>query len=216
MAKNDNDNQIKIKVDSIIIKYFKIVLVLEIILILNGGFFLLLKPKYIHLRTEVSKEVELKKIQLADKEKTRQELKRYQDKIEALSPLDKERLDIFLPVGVQLPELLVQLNSLAKDSNLSLDSVEVTERKVKSFKKDKETAITKEINDDGPAKGLINILDVSLSLSGGDYFSFKRFLKNMETNLRLFDEVAISFISESFNYVINLKTYYRSLADSSG
>lgn len=117
-----------------------------------------------------------------------------------------QKIDLTIPKGPQKPELIVQIESLAKENGLILESIvfrEPTQKEAVGYK----------------------ILNISLTLSG-NYLAFKNFLTALEQNIRLMDVQLIDFsspervvipgvlptlggsISES-RFNIQLNTYYQ-------
>ncbi len=105
---------------------------------------------------------------------------------QSIEERDRELVASALPMSLDLPNLLVSLETLISSSGLVSEAIEVK-----------------------PA-GLINITVL------GNYESLKVFLKELERSLRIFDVETISFtvptLSEGgagdFRFSLSIKTYY--------
>jgi len=116
-------------------------------------------------------------------------------------------LEYILPAKAQLPELIAQLDQLTRQSGLiiiNLDILESTDQS-KSAKEasEKDKMVTGNKN--------LQAIDINLTVRGGDYPVFKRFLDKLEKHIRLLDLTSIGFASargDQGSYSLNLKTYY--------
>lgn len=109
-----------------------------------------------------------------------------------------KELDFILPNDQDVPNLIVQLETLANNSGVVLDNVAIIEEE-----KSKEKT-----SDYG-------IVNVNLKLNSS-YESFKNFLTIVENNMRLIDISSIDFDAQigsggapSFDFNVILKTYYQ-------
>lgn len=113
-----------------------------------------------------------------------------------LKKLDQEKIAKFsdiLPAEPDLPGLFVQLQAIAEASGLAVGSI--------SFAETADAA--------APVAGQLASLDVSLAVSAGDYGLLKRYLTNLEENMRLLDVVSIGIGGEAKGpYSVQLRTYY--------
>jgi Tfp pilus assembly protein PilO len=117
---------------------------------------------------------------------------------DSLAPGLLERIERAIPRGQNVPDVLIQLESMASESNLILDSVDFTSAAAQIAKTD----ILK-------AKSLT----ASLVLKG-DYPAFSRWLDLFESNARLFDIRSVDFNLSStesnlFTLKIKFLIYYQ-------
>lgn len=84
-----------------------------------------------------------------------------------------QKVDFVVPKDSQRPELIVQLESLAKDNGLVLSSLEFSEAPKKEGEQ-------------------LKTLNISLALAG-TYEAFKNFILSAEQNLRIMDIESVSF-----------------------
>jgi len=91
-----------------------------------------------------------------------------------------------LPQRQEIPELIVQLEALASENGLILESLDIKEKKRATETNEKKAAVSSQISSQ------INILEISLALSGS-YPAFKGFLEALEYNVRIMDVQKIEF-----------------------
>jgi Tfp pilus assembly protein PilO len=128
-----------------------------------------------------------------------------QQKIEALKKIKTDYAEFgesikkiveALPAKADLPGIFIQQENLVVKNNLLLNSVDIASPESAS----EATART-------AAAGLSK-LSVTISVSGGDYFALKKYLADLENNLRIFDVKSIAYSPSENSYNIVLTTYY--------
>lgn len=177
----------------------KNIVILILILVFIGIVFLLVLPAYNKL-TLLNREIKWQEHLLEDKEaviaKTEQLKQDYEIHKDEL-----KKASYALPSGKEIPNLIVQLEALASENGLVLESLNfLEEAKTKS----------KEAQTPKPYKNL----EVSLQ-AAGTYESLENFLRALELNIRLMDIKSIDFSSKQseieglFIFNINLIVYYQ-------
>lgn len=164
---------------------YKIISLIVPVAILAGGYFYLLKPKYQSLKGISGLIAGNLKISLQAKKEYFENLSDLEEFYDNLNEEDKEKLEQILPFEKDLPNLFVHFESLVKQSGLKLNSIDFSE---------------------GSVKEIIKILDVKLSLTGGDYLTFKKFLDRLEKDIKIIDITSISFSKEGYD--LKFRTYY--------
>ena len=103
-----------------------------------------------------------------------------------------------LPQGIAVPELLTNLEAIAVHSEVTLNSVAV----------ETETAIAKNVSsqEEKVAPSGVKSLPVRVSITG-NYNNVKKFLSDLEMNMRLLDVNSISSVGEGI-FEIALTAYY--------
>jgi len=132
-------------------------------------------------------------------------LKRVEASVSAAQSIPQEileQVDQALPTESDIPSILLQLKTAAERDNVLIDTVNFTEAKVVPSKVS--TATTT------PA-GAVPV-EIQLNIRARDYFAFKRFLSDIEGNLRLMDVVGVtaaaaSASSKDLAYGLQLRTY---------
>jgi len=156
---------------------------------------------------------------LEDTQALSQKLESLKKKYDVMSD-ETKRVNQAIPKGEDVPGLLVQLEQLASQNGLILNSVSFA---VADAKKAKKIAVSSEDSALSASPAIVSAgaknLALDLSLTGGQG-SFKTFLLAIEENLRIMDVATISFAGkgssggtgiESVNqdFRISLNTYFR-------
>lgn len=134
--------------------------------------------------------------------------KKYEEAEESL-----KKVNYILPSSQEIPNLIVQLEALALEGGLVLESIQFSEvKEVTQARAEAVRTATKETQSVD-----YKILSIELSLKG-TYSAFKNFLKLVEENIRLMDINSISLSPESleeemeapiFDLNIKINTYYQ-------
>jgi Tfp pilus assembly protein PilO len=145
-------------------------------------------------------------------EKTR-EIERVRDglqaKYDALTPEQMERLNKFLPDGIDSVRLIVDLDNAARTHGLIMHDIVVADSKERSSNPD---------SPDNSALGLYSFVNLSFNVTG-TYDNLAAFLKDIETSLRVMDVSRASILAGPVKddgskllptYLLNLvlKAYY--------
>ena len=176
------------------IKFYRlifIVMAVLLIIICGAGIFSLYEPTI----GSVKKAIADNQAVLAEKEQALNKLKSVKVSFDNIEESAQKILDV-LPAEKDLPSLFVQLEALAFKHNLFLKTVDVST----PDKGIEETSESK--------KQELNKLVITLNISGGDYFTLKNFLADIEKNLRLLDIKSLSYTPQSNAYSLVIHTYY--------
>ncbi len=162
------------------------------------GFVLLLVVALYQLVRPIVSQAQLQEETLSELENSVDLRERYLDEIttyinesKKISTRDTQRLASLIPEEKDIPGLLVQFEYLALENGFILGSVVLNPE----LKAEEDT-------------GSISRLGVTLTLTEGSYETLKQFLDDIETNLRLFDVISISFDQSVDSLSISLITYY--------
>ncbi|OGY43322.1 MAG: hypothetical protein A3J62_00375 [Candidatus Buchananbacteria bacterium RIFCSPHIGHO2_02_FULL_38_8] len=191
--KKEKSKKKKVTFSQFLIRYYKLVITLLVVLIGVGGYYLL-EPKYQAVTAEGRYKLDLLREEKQNRTSYLRDLKILMENYNEISQDEVERLNQVLPNEKDIPGLFVQLQALAEEQGFILTSVNISQ-----------AASAKDAISDK-----IKRLNVSLNLIGRDYDSLKEFLDLIEYNLRLFDVNAVYFSPDSEGYAINLFTYYSS------
>jgi len=207
---------------SFMVNRFRWVVIIWAIIVLLIGFLVVILPKW-H---------ELSKLGLADYKTEQNNLKNKQDylaeqvkMINAYNNINQIQIDELakiLPSKEDFSQIFVMMSELAKTSGFELQSIDITkEASVEQTTAQSETAggkeVVKAVGQSGSNQLTLKTLNIAISLSGNsDYKQFKKFLDNLEKNLRLIDASSVSFTAlgatggalASGGFNLNLKTYY--------
>ena len=124
-----------------------------------------------------------------------------------------KKIDYILPNNSDIPNLIVQIEALAKESGMNLGAVDfkIIEEKISGKAQEVRSGGTKT-----EATKDYHTMNISISVAG-DYAAFKNFLRAIEENIRLMDVQSVNFSSGAaegakagiFEFDINLQTYYK-------
>ncbi|EKE14576.1 MAG: hypothetical protein ACD_12C00411G0001, partial [uncultured bacterium] len=106
---------------------FKITTAVVVILVIILAFFIFINPKYKEARSIGVLDLEAKKKELAAKSNELSELKELENDYQGLNQAQLKEVEKILPRGVDFANLVGQIEALARDSNLTLDNISVTE-----------------------------------------------------------------------------------------
>ncbi|MDP2586968.1 MAG: hypothetical protein Q8P32_04345 [Candidatus Komeilibacteria bacterium] len=190
------------------------------ILVLAVGLFWLVFPKYQGLR-------EVATGSLPDKIGELQALEDYAVKIKQLEKVIADWqvknqakvaiLEQVLPDTPRVPELIAQLDALARSNGFIINSVDFTESEAPVSGADSRSAAKAKAGSQPEVQANLNLdknirlVSINLNLTGGDYSAFKKFLDALEKNMRLLDVLSIDFsstLSAGTDYTLALMTYY--------
>ena len=162
------------------------------LIILGCGYLYFLRPKYNYLKMTGGLTLNILKSSLQSKKEYLKNLEELKITYNNLTEEEKEKLEQILPLKKDIPNLFVHFENLIKQNGLKLSSINFTEE---------------DTTEEDIKKG-VKILNIDLGLKGGNYQILKKFLTNLEQDIKIMDVVSISFSPEGYN--IKLKTYYLS------
>lgn len=187
-------------------KYWRLLISLVVIVLALAGYFYVVKADIdnwyklkaqalVDLKNQIA-ESQIELINLA-------KVKKSYDVLAAEQQTNLSRLSQILPTSISLPQLVVQLEGLARQSGFSLNDI--------NFASSQAISITNEPNNDH-----VKALTVNVALSGpGDYQNLKKLLTNIEQHIRLLDLLSLSLSSQSQTsqangqgYALQFRTYY--------
>lgn len=179
------------KINIFFARYFNWLLTFIVLVVLVGGGFFILKPKYDYIN-------ELKNGNEYGQEQEYSARREYLNKIKNLievynnvSSSDVKKVNFILAERDVPEELFPQIESLTKGNGLLLESlkIEPAEENVKSTG----VSLTKEVKSTVSLPPEIERMKASLSVAGVDYFSLKSLISAFENNLMVMDITSLSF-----------------------
>lgn len=184
------------------IKYFKIIIIVLVVVLLVLGYFFLVGPEYKEYKSgQSSITVDIDKIdnQMEKLSKLNKIIKDYEN----ISLSDKEKVHNMLPTGIDKSSLYVNIESIAKEVNLSLNDLSI--RAVDASGRNKKASVN---TSSTAGQNELQKVAVEISLSEVNYLNLKQLIGVLETNLRLFDIQSFNFSPESGDASISLIGYY--------
>ncbi len=177
-------------------------LIFLLITIFAVAAYLLIWPEYGRLEGARAKIVS-KSQALQDESKIFSDINKLLKNYDEISSEDKEKIEAMLPNEIDEAGLFTLFEFLAKKNKIIVLGVDISEKE------------STEILENS---GVMEI-QASLNLTAGpdsedSYNDFKKFLTDLEANLRLMDIVSINYTPETATYALNLKTYRMAAAES--
>jgi len=183
-------------------EYFKLVTAFVCIFLIILSYVFVLSPKVgkaIDLRGDKYENV------LQNKEKLQNQLDYLtmaQSDRKGISIEEIENIDLLLPSIPSTPQILTSIESVAKSSNTTLEGIELAILDPNDFL-DSDSSVSQLNVPSG-----VFIVEMSATISNGSYDDLKKFLSNLEKNIRLMDIVSISYSPMSDSYSITIRAYY--------
>ncbi|TSC95594.1 MAG: Uncharacterized protein Athens101410_468 [Parcubacteria group bacterium Athens1014_10] len=183
--------EIKNKFKNFLVANFGLFSFIIPLVLLSFSYFYLLAPKYAYLKEIGGLTLQSLKEAVLTKGEYLSNLKELKEVYNRLSDDEKERLKQILPKNKDITNLFIHFENLVEKNGLELGGINFTDLK---------------------SEGKIKILNIKLSLKGGNYQIFKKFLQNLEKDVKILDVNSVNFSVDGYDLSIN--TYY--LEDSSG
>ena len=169
------------------IKYFQAILLFVFIffIIVAGWLYLAWwQERIVNLRADLDKqqrvmEEQMKKFSQLSYPASAQEIKE-----------QLQVVDLALPETTRLPEIFTQLEQLAQKNSLALSAVAVLENITPS------------------PQGEVDHQDLQLEIRGGDYFSIKKFISDIEDNARIIDVLSMKYSPSAGNFNLVARCYF--------
>lgn len=144
-------------------------------------------------------------------------LNKFIEEYDKLTATDLKRLDLALPKGQDIPNLLAQFEGIAKATNFSISDIGFSTAKVRA---EPQGLPGEEISGTGDPSlsGLVTEssaqeLRVNVVIEGGEYADLKEFIASAEQSVRLLKLTSITFTTKSAGrggvaYTLNFQTVY--------
>ncbi len=113
----------------------------------------------------------------------------------------KKLVDDLLPADPATPQILTSLESIAAESGVVIDGIELVIPE-ETAPKDADSGVLL------PAG--VSYVEVTLAVGAGPYSQLKTLLANIEANIRLMDVIAVVYSPIGKSYTIILRAYYLS------
>jgi hypothetical protein len=183
--------------------YFNWIVIGLVAVIFISGFFFLLLPKYQQTAGYIKASNQQ---QALDTSAKREELKKIQQLLAAYDGIDKKYIDkvnAIAPVIQNKEELFSELNYLVSVNQLVLQTITLS---LGDGYKDQGLVPISPAQGKIPAN--IETVNITLTIRGINYESFKSFLSALENNLRLMDVLTVAYNPGSEATTLSINTYY--------
>ncbi|MDD5290561.1 MAG: hypothetical protein PHZ04_00400 [Patescibacteria group bacterium] len=207
-GKNGKGEQIGQKINVLLSRYFKWLVVFFVLVVFALGYFLLLKPKY----DEIAK---LASDGQSDREQEYLERRTYLDSLENLVAVfrsvklsDQEKIDYILKKKDVPEELFSQIEAIVKKNGLLLKSLKIEPVEAESKSSSQKVSRTTEEKAVVSLPPEIGKTKATIEVMGIDYFGLKSLLTSIENNLMLMDVVSMDFVPAGNSVQLTFYTYY--------
>lgn len=178
-------------------RFFNLILLIVVLLVLSLGYLLVIKDQYQKL--VMTRDVELHSLtsDIDYLEDNKGPFVEYVKKMVRLSAEEEILLSLALPSKFDVASIIVQIDSLADNYNFQTVRLNINESK-------------SNFNTDGSwtGQGKLNEIEIDIELAGENYDDWRHFLSALESSIMIFDTVAINFSSAGSVYKLNLVAYY--------
>lgn len=174
-------------------RFYKLITTVLVILIVGGGYFVVLEPRFRESGQGNKVDLNLIKAELLKRQQHLEQLQTLIENYNKISPAEIARIKMILPRDQDIPGLFVQFQELATKNNLLLGAI--------NFNDAPATSGSAEIKKISINVDLVSSNDIS-------YQEIKKFIASVETNLRLLDIDSVFFTPDSTNYSLTIIAYY--------
>ena len=146
--------------------------------------------------TDFKKEISVQQLILLSKQNKLAEISKSEIDYNSLEA-ESQKIMNALPDKKKIDQLFVDFEKLASDNNLILSSISFSNGVDVVNVKNKPNQETR-----------LKRIDVNMELVGGDYYIWKKFISQLENNLRLIDLDSIMYQPGSDGFSISCRVYY--------
>jgi len=184
-----------------------LVAVVLAILIIAGGIFYLVLPKYQAISKELKSSVESKQSEIDALNSYMVKLNKYVKTYSRIDESDKEKLGRLLPEKkYDKEELFAYMERFINDRGLFLESVSLAVQDDK--KRNRRRSVSSDDEGQKPLPPQVQKVEMDMSIIGLDYRGLKKLLREFERNLRLMDVKGIGFKPGEKKATLKVVTYY--------
>jgi len=211
--KIQQDNQRKQKINALLIRYFKWLVLALAIIILAMGYFLLIQPKYRQAIKNVELVSQEKELKYLAQQKYLNQLNELKAAYQNITTEDRDKIEAVLPNQAKTEELFAEIEAIVSKNGLILTSLQIEPEANKSTAQNRRTTGSARRNT-GNKTEIENLpegigkVKIVMNLLGTDYGSLKNIIKTIENNLRLMDIVTLDFSPAENQTSLELFAYY--------
>ncbi len=202
---------LKIKINEFLINYFNYLIFSLSIIILAGGLFLLVYPKYQQISKENQEAKNNFEIEYETKFNYLSSVRNFKKSYQSISDEEKTKIAGMVPRTSDASVIITEIESIAVRNSAILTSIKIEPQggdeknnlKVRP-KENKETTFG--IFNELPSG--VGLIKIEVKLSSINYPILKNIVKAFENNLRLFDITKIKFNANEDEAILNIYSYY--------
>lgn len=193
-------------INDLLNKYFKWLVVVIVILMLVGGYFWVIKPKYQQTLDSIKTELKLKKQSYLSKKEKMKKVNKLASVYNDMGHQKIERINTFLPTGRDYEQLFTEMDSLVSQNGMILNMMSISAGGEKSRQDQTGQQGENSLQRDLPSE--VKTVKMNLEVTGTDYSGLKSLISSMENNLRLMDVVEVNFSPNKKTVQLVVWTYY--------
>ncbi|MFA4936794.1 MAG: hypothetical protein WC575_00665 [Patescibacteria group bacterium] len=184
--------------EQLLVKYFIWLAILVALIIIGGGGWWQVKPLYLEWRTMTrAQDLEKSLVEINTQVAMLDSKVASWNKIKNQTDTD---FHLILPVNIDIPNLLIQIEDLVIQHKYILSSISVSESGITNTKKvDK--------NPTNTSTGVRSV-KITLALSGHGYENFKTLLQALQSAWRMLNVNSFGYSENTDSYSIELTSYY--------
>lgn len=180
-------------------QYYRSVTVAACLALLAAGYLVLLSPKLSSARVISGEQLQVVAAERRGFEQTLAYAARLGSGQTTTALRTVQEVDDLLPTGPATPQILTSLETIARESGVVIDGIELVIPEEEA-KKD----AASEVN----LPSGVSFVEVTLSIAASPYEVTKTLLKNIEANIRLMDVIAVVYSPNGKSYTVILRAYY--------
>ncbi|MFA6551223.1 MAG: hypothetical protein WCV41_01695 [Patescibacteria group bacterium] len=191
-------------------RYFYYLIILQIVIILILGYWLVLRPKIntvFKSEAQVTLAEQAAQVKLANYEQKIKELRTIKDSYDNLSAQDKEKIAAALPSQPEERELMAQINKIVVANGLILKSLNLEENKGESA-----AALAGGVpiigEPEPKTSAKFKKTAINFEARGATYSALKSLLSGLENNWRLIDVQSVKYNPQDETVAVELVAYY--------
>ncbi len=191
----------KINIDYILKNYFYLIVLLLLPLIFVSGFLYLIMPNYESMKVEIDTALSLENQYSELKINHLKKLKEYEYDFNLIDNKNLEKIKKILPYSPDMASIINEIGQISKNTGVDIEKIIFEEEKT-----DETSTDSNNINNK------LKKINFSVNVKNGkDYKTFKNFMSEIESNVRLFN-INNFYVTNDFNkYTFNITCYYKNI-----
>lgn len=189
-------------ISNFFLNYFFLITLFIIVLFFSLSYIFFLKPQYFHIKEKLESE-QFEKVtkEILSKRELRYRLSFVQKQLDTIDKESLEKISRVLPKSKSLATVIKELYFLAEKGGFIISNINFSDNE-NTKTADKEKTLKAENNAN------FKTLTFYISLSGGDYEKFKKFLQLVEKNVNIMDVTSLRYDGKNA-YNLEILTYYK-------
>ncbi len=182
MARIRKEQIKKGKYQSFVVNFYWLIIILVFLVALSIEYFFIIKPKLEQTFTGGPLDVESRQVILEEQRTYYEELKALEIEAKKINQVELEKVNYVLSKKIDIPDILKQIYLLSEKENMEFLGFNYT-------------------FDQG-------VLQINLSFEGTNYQNIKKYLNELEKNIRVMDVTNISLAGIGSTFDLKIQSYY--------